>query len=329
MSFQIADYFSEPLHDLGTSSPALHGIWAPASEAAGDTSGVTDQFLANAATYHERYANVPYFRELIERAFQKITLPADAVVLDIGSGSGNSVFGCLDLLPDAHVVATDISPDLLAILRDGIESDAQHKGRVTPVCMSAMNDPYREGAFDLAVGAAILHHLIDPGAALQALGRALRPGGCAVFFEPFENGNAILRLAYSDLVERARDTRPSPEHGRAFEILEALVRDYAFRAGSDKSDPMFAEVDDKWLFTRSMFERFAERGGFSGVEIVPLHDVDEPFTTQTRTNLKLGGGLEPDALPEWCWERLSRIDQNFSPELKHDLLIEGRVILRK
>ena len=37
----------------------------------------------------------------------------------------------------------------------------------------------------------------------------------------------------------------------------------------------------------------------------------------------------PEALPDWCWERLAFYDDSFSRVLKHDLLIEGRVILSK
>ena len=328
MSFPIGDYFSEPLRDLGADTPSMHGIWMPESEIGRTPVGVTDQFLANAADYHERYANIPYFRALLETALGHVGTPKSDVVLDIGSGSGNTVFGCLDLLPTAHVIATDISPDLLRILRDGIEFEEARRGRVTPVCMSATSDPYAPEVFGLAVGAAILHHLTDPAATLRAIALALEPRGSAIFFEPFENGNAILRLAYADLLERAA-TRHGGRRWPGLRVLETLHRDYVLRAGIQTTDPSFLQIDDKWLFTRSMFEDFAREAGFHELEIAPPHDLAAPFTAQTRTNLSLAAGLRPEALPDWCWERLAFYDDSFSRALKHDLLIEGRVILSK
>ncbi len=328
MPVAIEDCFAEPLLDLGADSAALGGILVPASQHGVAKVGVTDQFLARAGDYHERYANVPYFRALLDKAFAEAGGPTSDVVLDIGSGSGNSVFGCLELLPEAHVVAVDISPDLLQILRDTIEAEPPLRGRVTPVCMSATHDPYRPGAFGLAVGAAILHHLPDPEAALTAIAHALEPGARAIFFEPFENGNAVLRIAYADLLERAERERRDVD-APGLRVLAELQRDYVFRAGIDPSSPGFLDIDDKWLFTRSMFEHYARAAGFAALDVSPLHELESPFTNQTRTNLSLGGGLGVDSLPDWCWERLATYDESFSIALKRDLLIEGRVVLTR
>ncbi len=328
MPTSIADCFAEPLLDLGADASPLAGIFVPQSQHGVAKVGVTDQFLARAGDYHARYTNVAYFRALLDTAFAEVGGATRDLVLDIGSGSGNSVFGCLELLPEAHVVAVDISPDLLQILRDAVEADPALRGRVTPVCMSATHDPYAPGRFGLAVGAAILHHLPDPRAAIGALAHALEPGARAIFFEPFENGSAVLRIAYTDLLERAeRERRDFDAPG--MRLLEDMLRDYGFRAGIDPSAPGFLDIDDKWLFTRSMFEDYAQAAGFSGLEITPLHALEAPFSHQTETNLRLGRGLEPDALPDWCWDRLGWYDEIFSLALKRDLLLEGRVVLTR
>ena len=156
---------------------------------------------------------------------------------------------------------------------------------------------------------------------------ALEPGSCAIFFEPFENGNAILRLAYADIVERAAKHRDRDAPG--LKVIADLHRDYAFRAGISPETPGFLDIDDKWLFTRSMFEAWARDAGFHEFEITPLHDLSAPFTLQTRTNLSLAAGLGADALPDWCWDRLAFYDESFSTALKRDLLIEGRVVLTR
>ncbi len=159
MSIRPSDCFAEPLQDLGAREPALRGIWIPDSETLEDVRGVSELFLDRSATYHERYTDVAHYRGLLAPVLERLQLPERPVVLDLGSGSGNTVFACLELLPMAHVVATDISPNLLAILRDTLSLDPAQSDRVTVVKMSAMNAPHRESAYDVAVGGAILEQI--------------------------------------------------------------------------------------------------------------------------------------------------------------------------
>jgi len=259
-------------------------------------------------------------------------------VLDLGSGSGNSVLPCLELIPDCRVVAVDISPDLLRILRDHVEADPRTTNRVTPVCMSATSSLFAQGSFRLGIGAAILHHLIDPGAAIEAVGQALEPGGSAIFFEPFEGGHGLLRVAYTQILRERHERASSGWWKRgggsdgedaAFDVLEAMVAEFELRSGADKSDPVYEQIDDKWLFTRAHIEEFAERGGFSHLRIDPMSSYADPLTRHTRAILRLAKGLEPEALPAWGWERIAEIEATFSPEAKRDLLIEGCVTLTK
>ncbi len=130
------------------------------------------------------------------------------------------------------------------------------------------------------------------------------------------------------MLERAA-ARHGGRRSPGLRVLEDLRRDYELRAGIQATDPDFLQIDDKWLFTRSMFEEFAREAGFNELEISPLHDLAAPFTEQTRTNLSLAASLGPEALPDWCWERLAFYDDSFSRALKRDLLIEGCVILSK
>lgn len=345
---------------MGTlGSPEMAGIYVPEAEIGQARIGITSQFLEDASIYHEKYTNTGYFKSLLTRALSRIDdLPESPRILDIGSGSGNTVFPCLELFPDCRIVATDLSPNLLKILLEHAEGQASAAGRLLPVCMDATRDHYQPGSFDLVIGAAILHHLIDPGAAIRAAGRALAPGGHAIFFEPFENGSAILRLAYTEILARddehqrppprlaltapqrladrlfglppsATETKPPPLAENVRTILKQLVKDWTVRSGTDKSNPFFQIIDDKWLFTRTYLESRARAAGFDEITIYSLMDVEQQFRRQTEVLLNLGIGAPPDALPGWAWSILDRYDQMFSPELKQELLIEGTIILRK
>jgi SAM-dependent methyltransferase len=111
--------FETPLYPFDSSGP-FRGIYA--TEPGYDVkqkAGVTSQFVDDAAMYHAKYANYDRWKWLLEKALDQSALPdTPALVLDVGSGSGNSVLPLLELLPSCGIVATDISPNLLMILRD-------------------------------------------------------------------------------------------------------------------------------------------------------------------------------------------------------------------
>jgi hypothetical protein len=108
-----------------------------------------------------------------------------------------------------------------------------------------------------------------------------------------------------------------------------MVDSLTVRSGSDKSVPLFRQIDDKWLVTRSYIEERARKAGFEKVLIYPIHDVERPFSHQTEANLSLTLGASRDRMPEWAWDIIDYYDRVFSRELKRDLFIEACVILQK
>ena len=59
---------------------------------------------------------------------------------------------------------------------------------------SAYEIPFRDGAFDLIAGMAILHHVSDKRRVSAELARVLRSGGRAVFMEPLGESLFLERL---------------------------------------------------------------------------------------------------------------------------------------
>ena len=90
--------------------------------------GVTEQFLENASIYHERYRSNEHWKHLVELGLTATNVDRNQRlnVLDIGSGSGNSVFAAVTLMPNANVVASDISPQLLRILLQAARQGGAH-----------------------------------------------------------------------------------------------------------------------------------------------------------------------------------------------------------
>ncbi len=324
MSIDPSVCFTVPLRDLGADASAFRGILAPAVRAS-TTQGVTAQFLERAADYDERYRNHAHFRVLLDNSFACLEhAPDPRLILDIGSGSGNSVIPLLERFPAAFVVATDISPQLLAILRDHLAAVPRYAGRFALVCVDAVDARLRRAVFDLAVGAAILHHVLEPERVIAICRHTLRPGGTAVFLEPFAMGHAVLALAYRAIVEEADRLG---EDGAGLAMLRHLRADYAARR-RDRDDPRFLEMDDKWMFTRAFFEAEARRGSWYDCVVYPIHGHEAPLADQTRINLRLGGDLDVTALPDWAWAELAAWEAAFAPETRRDLVFECAVVMR-
>ncbi len=333
--FNTQDFFGVDLVDLGDIiNPDMRGILAPKDDTNSKKVGVTDQFLKNANIYHEKYFDTGYFKYCVSNALSKISFSkTDPYILDIGSGSGNTVIPALELFKNSRVIATDISENLLYILKKYLQNNLDYESRVSLVCMDATRaNYYKENMFDLVVGAAILHHLIDPHSCIEAVCRSLKEGGSAIFFEPFENGCSILRMAYAEILNHSKRSKllwKTDLDSKASNFLKTVINDFAVRTGTDKSNELFRKIDDKWLFTRKYFNNAAEKYKLRKITIYPLHDTSKPFRKQTETFLRLGLGAEPSRLPNWAWEILDYYDNFFSPELKDDLLIEGAIILTK
>ncbi len=173
-SAALTDLFEVPLRDLGMLDARLNGVLCPEPEVGAEKVGITEQFLGNAETYAERYSNSTHFGNLFRQAFASTGYLADSdvTVLDIGTGSGaNTIQPCLTLFEGCRIVATDLSPNLLQMLRRYVVEEHLEE-RVVCVCMDAMNNFFKPASFDVVVGAAILHHLLDPVCALKAAYRA-------------------------------------------------------------------------------------------------------------------------------------------------------------
>jgi SAM-dependent methyltransferase len=316
--------FASPLEPLSGAAAPVWTIRGAATEAT-----ISDQFRASAGDYHVRYAASDHFEGLFQQALDATgaTIVRAPLVLDLGSGSGvNSVVPCLRLFPGARIVATDLSAELLAILADYLaHRDAQEQ--VTCVVMDAMGEHVSAGEFDLVTGAAILHHLVYPRRGIEAAARALKPGGTAIFFEPFD-GYGVLRLAYQRILAEAklRWARLDPRIDRT---LRAMVKDIAARTTPDPTRPGFADLDDKWLFSAEVIEHIAREVGFSRVEILPHNDHASLYRDTAQVQLRLESGVDDLVFPGWALNILDEFDEAIPLWAKRRTMLEGTVVLTK
>ena len=323
---ELAAVFAEPLVALGAEAPAFEGIFTPESFHGATRVGVTAQFLENAEQYHRSYFDTGYWNFLLGNALAAAGNPhSPARIIDIGSGSGNSVIPLADRFPNAEIVATDISPQLLVILRDFLRGRSDGCRRFGLVCVDAMAANYRPEVADLAVGAAILHHILEPARVLASCFHALAPGGWALFFEPFEAGNTLLKFTYRRILAAASGAeRTTP----GFCFIERMIQDYRNRERPG-SDPIYRELDDKWMFTRTYFERIRDAQGWSELITFALNVSPTGLRDQATVHLRLGAGLAVEALPPWAWTVIDEADSSISDDLRREMAQEAAVLLRK
>ncbi|MEO8115773.1 MAG: class I SAM-dependent methyltransferase [Phenylobacterium sp.] len=308
------------------------GVWSIAGDKSRST--ITDQFTANAGEYHARYSASAHFQNLINQAFLQTGLqpPETPVILDLGSGSGvNSIVPCFNLFPGARQVATDLSAELLTILAAyAVETGVAD--RVVCVVMDAMSEHVSPGQFDLVTGASILHHLLEPARGMAAAARALKPGGHAIFIEPFD-GYGLIRLAYERILAEAdlrrRPWRRHPLDPQVDAVLRDMISDIAGRTMPDFNRPGFADMDDKWLFSRERIEILARRSGFSAVSFVPHNDHDSLYRDMAAVQLRLATGLDTLTLPDWALTIMDDFDRALPPPVKRLLMLEGSIVLTK
>lgn len=302
-------------------------VWSIEDRAS--TAVITDQFKANAEEYHRRYAASDHFEKLFRQGLDAtgVTVSRQPLILDVGSGSGvNSVVPCRRLFARARIVATDLSGELLAMLAHYVvDNDAT--GEVACVRMDAMSETVAPGAFDLVTGASILHHLDNPEQGLAAAGRALKPGGHAIFFEPF-NGWAILRLAFERILAEAA-LRNEPLDPLVESALSRMVADIAARSDPDAHDPAFRAMDDKWLFSRTRIEAAARAAGFSAVRLVPHHDHKTLYRDVAGIQVRLATGRSDLEMPPWAITVLDSFDAAMTWHAKRELMVEGTIVLTK
>jgi SAM-dependent methyltransferase len=141
----------------------------------------------------------------IRPALERLGPLAGLRVLDFGSGHGMAAV--VMARRGARVTACDLSGAYL--------TEAGRRGLANGVSLDLVQAdgerlPFADGSFDRIWGNAILHHL-DIARAAREVRRVLRPGGVAVFCEPWGD-NALLdwarrRLPYPGK-QRTRDERP-------------------------------------------------------------------------------------------------------------------------
>jgi tRNA (cmo5U34)-methyltransferase len=163
-------------------------------------------------TYFEKVrAEVPTYDELQQMVARATTAVETTDMLDLGSGTGETLAQVMRLHPGARAVGLDENELMLGAARDRLE------GLNVSFVVADLNDPLPPGPFDLVTSVLAIHHLDGPGKAAlyQRVFAALRPGGRFVFGDlVIPRGSGVTVTPITDDYDK-----PSPvvEHVRWLE----------------------------------------------------------------------------------------------------------------
>lgn len=299
----------------------LDKTWSP--------SGATTQFIGDADTYHQRYFDRLDFVELIDTCLSLAGVERERPlkVLDIGSGGGSSVFAACRLLPKAEICASDMSPQLLRTLAAFVESRDELRGRITAYCFDVQRKFFRRDTFDLVIGAAILHHLLDPRAALTHVAGSLKPGGKIILVEPLEAGSLLLTSVYGAVLRVLADLGEAD--GDLAQVMKALRLDIQSRLGAPVEKPWTERLDDKWVFDESYLALLAAQLGLAKVEVHPAQaDLTHVFEAAFKSVLADSGNQELP-IPETVLDCVREFDRCIDPALKRRFCPTGIIVFTK
>jgi tRNA (cmo5U34)-methyltransferase len=121
--------------------------------------------------------------ELVARSAARTT-PAARAMLDIGCGAGNFTLKVLERLPNLDCTLIDLSPNMLA--RANVRVSTATAGLVSTIQQDIRLVEMPPNSVDVAVAAAVLHHLRDENEwreTFRKIFRWLRPGGSLWIFD--------------------------------------------------------------------------------------------------------------------------------------------------
>lgn len=126
------------------------------------------------ATYHDMvHREIPRYDQLQESIAAATRAVTAGAILDLGTGTGETLARVLALHPAARTVGVDELAAMLEVAR------ARLAGYDVTLHVADLLDELPPGPFDLVVSALAVHHLDGPGKAtlFGRVASALRPGG--------------------------------------------------------------------------------------------------------------------------------------------------------
>lgn len=228
-------------------------------------------------------------REKVARDWRQVfdqSKPVYGDVLEIGSGTGQLTWGLAHRFPFMSVSACDISTKFLQQAAGVV---GESKVPVRYYACDANFLPFRDGSFDMVVGHSVLHHFIDYQKIIHHLGRLLRPGGQAIFYEPVLQGKMIIAFL-ADMMRRIeRRTKWGVLTEKDDDRINHMTR-HIMKAkwiGNDRA--RLEKIEDKYVFDINAMMRLAHEAGFSSLQHINQELPEKGFIHYVNQHLLMEG----------------------------------------
>jgi ubiquinone/menaquinone biosynthesis C-methylase UbiE len=199
-------------------------------------------------------------------------LPMRTSMLDAGCGAGHLAFALAPFF--RSVVATDLSPSMLAIVRTAASRKGLPQIEVQQASAEAL--PFAAGSFDLVCSRYSAHHWHDVPAVLREMRRVVRPGGAFLMIDLMGDESPLVDT-HLQAIELLRD----PSH----------VRDYSpSQWRSLITEAGFMVKQDEFWTTRLEFNSWVERMRTPVARVEAIRGLLEGAASEVRDAL----AVEPD-----------------------------------
>ncbi len=125
-----------------------------------------------------------------QQAIAALDLKPTDTVADIGAGTGYFTFRISSLVPQGKVLAVDVQPEMLELIN--FVKTQENIKNVEPILGTIDNPNLPESTVDLALMVDAYHEFQYPQEMMQAIVKALKPGGRVVLLEYRQENPFIL-----------------------------------------------------------------------------------------------------------------------------------------
>lgn len=119
--------------------------------------------------------------ENVSQAILNMKLKPNEVIADIGAGSGYYAFRMAKQVPEGKVLAVDLQPEMLDIMRQKIK---KNKIKNVELIQATEESPHlADNSIDMAIMVDVYHELSYPKEVMQEIVSALKPNGRFILLE--------------------------------------------------------------------------------------------------------------------------------------------------